>query len=204
MASGLYPDAFVVERFLASVSATTITQPWPVPFDCDVVGMMLVVGTAPGATHAVSVNVSNSPTSQISVVSAYNLWTTANVPTITGTATFNFTTTLDTTFYGSQSLVKNVPYSLNYPLPGPSGTTGFITAQSTSTGTSTPVTSPPTLTIPELTALVVPDNTYTDINSVTLVPASHLHAGDIASFVVSGSSLGSAANLEMELILLKS
>jgi hypothetical protein len=46
-------------------------------------------------------------------------------------------------------------------------------------------------------ALVAPDNTYTDFNGFTSA-ASHVHAGDILTFVVGGTA-GSSANLEVVL-----
>jgi hypothetical protein len=204
MATGLYPDLEIVERFLASVSASTITQRFIAPCDLDVIGMLLFVSTAPGTNNGVAVNISNVPTSQVTSVPAgaanqavtnpYNLWTAANVPTILGTATTNGVTS-------APAVVANKPYALNYPLPGPSGTTGYFTAQSTSSGTSLPVTSPPSFYEYQLNALTAPDNTYTDLNNQTLTPASRLHAGDVLSFVItaagSGASVGSAANLEI-------
>jgi hypothetical protein len=54
-----------------------------------------------------------------------------------------------------------------------------------------------------MSTLVAPDNTYTDYNGITSTPASYIHAGDVLSFVIAGASPGSAANLQMELILLK-
>lgn len=209
MATGHYQDHEVVERFLGSVADGSITQQFIAPYDFDVLGLILVCGTAPGATHAVSVNVQNFPTSQNggsgTSVAEYNLWTTANQPTVTGTAVHNLTLTQ------SVQLVENIPYALNYPLPGPSGTQGYVTAQSTSQTTTSPVTTPPLIykfgvTSPSLagTAFFAPDNTYTDYNGITGVSASRVHAGDILTFNVLGASLGSAANLNMELVLLKS
>jgi hypothetical protein len=190
MATGLYPDLEIVERFLASVSASTITQRFIAPCDLDVIGMLLFVSTAPGTNNGVAVNISNVPTSQVTSVPAGA----ANVPTILGTATTNGVTS-------APAVVANKPYALNYPLPGPSGTTGYFTAQSTSSGTSLPVTSPPSFYEYQLNALTAPDNTYTDLNNQTLTPASRLHAGDVLSFVItaagSGASVGSAANLEI-------
>ena len=205
MSTGLYPNLELVERFLGSVSATTLTQRFIAPCDLDILGMALYVSTAPGATDGVIVNVSNSPTSQLPAtapsgaanqsVAAYNLWTSANAPSILGTATNNLTVT-------NTGVIENVPYALNYPLPGPSGTTGFKTAQSTSQTTETPVTAPPTIYEYGIAPLVAPDNTYTDLNGFT-VPASTVHAGDVLSFVVtaggSAVSVGSAANLEIVL-----
>ena len=196
MASGLYPTIEIIERFLASVSTGNITQRFVAPCDLDVFGLALYVTTAPGASTTLTVNVSNYPTSQQggsgTTVSAYNLWTATNVPSIVNTAQSNIVTT------NSATLVKNTPYALNYPLPGPSGTVGYNTAQSTSTSTESPVTSPPTFYNYQMTNLVAPDNTYTDYNGVALSPASYVHAGDILTFVV-GGSVGSAANLQMAL-----
>lgn len=206
--TGLYPAPFAFERFLASVSAQTLGQVLICPCDLEIVGLALNLGTAAGGTNGVTVNISDLPTSQngsgqgYTQVNAYNLWTSTNVPTVAGTATSNMPSTTSDVFYGTQNRVLNRPYQLKYPLPGPSGTTGFITAQSTALGTSTPVTSPPVMYLPSVTALVAPDNTYTDLNGITAVPASRVHAGDILSFViaaVSGGTVGSAANLEIVL-----
>ena len=210
MATGLYQDTYTVERFLGSVSASTISQRFVVPFDADVLGMILFVSTAPGTNNGVVVNVNNTSTSQQggsgTPVTAYNLWTATNVPSILGTATTNVVASQPT-------IIKNVPYALNYPLPGPSGTTGYNTAQSTSQSTENPVVAPPTQYAYTVTGglagqgLLPPDNTYTDYNGVTLSPASYLHAGDVLSFVItaggSGASVGSAANLNCELIISK-
>ena len=207
MSTGLYQDHEIVERFVTSPSVQTITQRFVAPYDADVLGCLLWLGTAPGATNGVAVNVSVSPTSQIggsgTTVSAYNLWTTANQPSILGTATNNMTVSQVAT-------VKNQPYALNYPLPGPSGTSGYVTAQSTLQTTETPVTAPPNqynVGINPLYGSVAPDNTYTDYNGYTLVPASKLHAGDILTFsiIAAGASVsvGSAANLNIQLVMSK-
>jgi hypothetical protein len=213
MSTGLYQDHFIVDRFLASVSASTITQRYVAPADLDVLGMILFVTAAPGSTNGVIVNVSNSPTSQTggsgTPVSAYNLWTATNAPTILGAATNNLVVSQSSTFYGAQSLVTNVPYALNYPLPGPSGTVGYITAQATALTTETPVTSPPVVFRYGITGFgsVAPDNTYTDYNGALATPASLIHAGDVLSFVITAGgasvSVGSAANLEIELVCSK-
>lgn len=192
MASGLNPNNVLIERFLASVSAENLPQSFVVPCDLDVVGLVANVGTAPGGSAAVKVNVSNSPTSQLATVAAYNLWTTGNVPTITGTAVNSFTTST------ARTVVDNAPYALNYPLPGPSGTTGYETAQSTTQVTQSPVTAPPNEYVYAMGALLAPDNTYSDFNGVTQ-PASIVHAGDVLTFVVAGGSLGSSANLSVTL-----
>ena len=205
MSVGLYPNSDIVERFLASVSASTLTQRFIAPADYDVIGMLLYVSTAPGATDGVSVQISNFPTSQQggsnSSVSAYNLWTTANLPTILGTNTTNAVTSNSTT------VIENIPYALNYPLPGPAGSVGYATAQATSQTTTNPVVAPPSLYKFQMTGgLVVPDNTYTDYNGITAA-TSIIHAGDVLSFVVgaagSNASVGSAANLEIALYLSK-
>jgi hypothetical protein len=199
MSSGLYGDIEIVERFQASVSAANLAQPFLVPVDLEIIGMMIQVGTAPGASDGVTVNISDSPTSQLANVSAYNLWTATNVPTISGTGVRNFTTST------SLSVVENRPYPVNYPLPGPSGTTGYATAQATAKVTSTPVVTPPLMYEYQMGSLVAPDNTYTDFNGFTGVPANIVHAGDVLTFVVaaSGSGLGSTANLAISLLCAK-
>jgi hypothetical protein len=197
MSSGLFPDMELIERFTSgSISAASVAQVFVAPVDLDVVGMTLYLVTAPGSTNSINVNISDFPTSQQggsgTTVSAYNLWTAANVPTVTGTAHSNQIANQ------SVQLVENQPYALNYPLPGQSPTTGYKTAQSTAQTTQTAVTSPPIIYNYAMTALVAPDNTYTDYNGLTQ-PASWVHAGDILTFVVAGASPGSAANLEMVL-----
>src|ERR1022692_4147018 len=93
----LHPAPILIERFLASVSASTFGQTFIAPTDLTVIGMVINLGTAPGGTSVVTVNVSNSPTSQAAsggagtIVSAYNLWTATNAPKVTGTATTNLT-----------------------------------------------------------------------------------------------------------------
>ena len=199
MASGLYPADIVFERFLGSVSATSLSQKIVVPADLDIIGLVASVGTAPGATNGVVINISNSPTSQLAKVSAYNLWTSANAPSILGTNTTSYS-------FITGTVVENLPYAVNYPLPGPSGTTGYVTAQSTSQTTETPVTSPPTLSILTISGIVAPDNTYTDYNGL-VAPASWVRAGDILTINItaggSSVSLGSAANLEISLLAAK-
>lgn len=188
MASGLYPDIEVIERYLSSVATGNMVQPFIAPCDLDIIGLVAHVGTAPGGSTLLTINVSNSPTSQLSVVSAYSLWTTANAPGILGTATNSFSVANPAT------VIKNVPYALNYPLPGPSGQSGYVTAQSQSQTTQSPVVAPPTQTEYGLSApLVGPDAVYNDLNGVSQ-PASWVHAGDILTFVLSGAA-GSAANL---------
>lgn len=203
MATGLFQDHKIVERSLASVSVEALPFPglFIAPTDYEVVGLLLYIGTAPGATHAVSVNCAVTAVSQVGASSLitpnpYNMWTTANVPTITGTAQSNIVAVQN------QTLVNPNPYNLNYPLPGQSPVTGYETAQSPTTGTFTAVTTPPLVTKFQMSALTPPDNTYVDYNGITTA-ASILHTGDLVSFVVSGSSLGSSANLQMELVLNK-
>ena len=201
---GLFLSPVIVERYLASVSASTLAQVFVAPTDLTVVGLVAYVGTAPASTDTVKINVSNSPTSQLvspagaanqSVV-AYSLWTAANVPTITGTATTSFTTS------NSTSVIENTAYALNYPLPGPSGTSGYKTAQSTSQYTQSPVIAPPDMYVYELGALTGPDNTYSDLNGQTQ-SAALIHAGDVLSFVLTGT-VGSAADLQISLFCQKS
>jgi hypothetical protein len=199
MASGLYPADLIIERYLSSVSAETLGQKFVAPVDLDVLGIVAILGTAPGANDGLVINVSNTPTSQTGV-SAYNLWTAANAPSILGTSTANYTTTTAIT------VVENTPYPVNYPFPGTSGTVGYKTAQSTSTSVSTPVVTPPTISIYQMSALVAPDNTYTDFNGYTL-PALYVHAGDVLSFVLTaggtGASVGASASLELVLYAAK-
>jgi hypothetical protein len=196
---GLYNNPILIERFQAAISATTLTQVFIAPTDLEVIGLVAALGTtAPGAGNGVAINVSNSPTSQLANVSAYNLWTATNVPTILGASKTTFSTSTTTT------VVKNLPYALNYPLPGPSGTTGFVTAQATAQTTETPVTAPPTLAEYQMGALVAPDNVYTDFNGIVNSPANWVHAGDILSFVTSAAgtnaSIGAAAGT-LEIVL---
>lgn len=213
MSTGLYQDHFIVERFTASVTASTIAQRYVAPVDLDVIGAILWLGTAAGGTGGVIVNVQNTPTSQTggpgTSVSPYNLWTAANAPSVLGTATTNLVVSQSNTFFGTQQLVLNAPYALNYPLPGPSGTVGYITAQSNSLTTETPVVSPPTVYKTGITGYgaIAPDNTYTDYNGIAGTSASVVRAGDVLAFVITaggaGLSVGSAANLNIELIASK-
>jgi hypothetical protein len=219
MATGLYPEIEIVERNVSgAVSATTLFPPFIAPCDLDVYGLAAHLGNPPGggATYGITINVNVAPTSQATsisptpaagqpglAVSAYNLWTAANVPSIFGTASNNFTVTSSFSVAAQNALVLNLPYALNYPLPGPSGTVGFITAQATSQGTSTPVVTPPQVYKFGIANLVAPDNTYTDFNGITNT-ASVIHAGDVCSFVIAADpagSIGSAANLSMSLYL---
>lgn len=187
----LYSDAILVERYDASPTAANLDQVFVAPVDLVVLGLLATVGTAPGGTDTVTVNISDSPTSQLASVAAYNLWSTSMVPTITGTAKNSFTTSTTT------QVIENRPYALDYPLPGPDGTTGYETAQSTSQTTQSIVASPPKISIYEMGALVAPDETYTDFNSLTQ-NASLVHAGDVLTFAV-GGTIGSAAKLEIVL-----
>lgn len=199
MSAGLYPAQVLVERFVAAPALGNQAQVFVAPCDLEVVGLVAVAGTAPSA-GAVTINISDSPTSQIANVAAYNLWTAANVPTIAEAATKSFTTSASDAFgtaYGT--LLDNQPYALDYPFPGPSGTSGYETAQSTALTTQSPVTSPPALYIYSMEDLVAPDNTYSDYNGITQ-PASWVHAGDVLTFVL-GGTITSLANLEIVLYL---
>ena len=192
MASGLNLNTILIERFLGSVATGNLSQTFAAPCDLDVIGLVATVGTAAGSSDAITVNINNSPTSQLSKVSAFNLWTATNVPTITDPSKTSYTTSATT------AVVQNRPYPLNYPLPGPTGTVGYTTAQATSQTTETPVVSPPTIFEYQMGALVQPDNTYTDYNGVALTSAARINAGDVLTFVVGGTA-GSAANLSIVL-----
>lgn len=194
--AGLYASSILIERSLATVVAGDLTPVFVAPCDLDVVGLLAHVTTAPGAGDEVTVNILNTPTSQSANVAAYDLWTTANVPTISGVALSSVGTTT------SVAVIDNRPYALDYPLPGPAGTSGFETAQSTSYITQTPVTAPPQEYRYELDPYVAPDNTYTDFNGVVGTPASVVHAGDVLTFVV-GGTVGAAADLEVVLFVNK-
>lgn len=198
MPAGLYADLEIIERWSPTVAAGSLNgflQPFIAPCDMEIQGLIAVAGTAPGGSTSMSVNLAVTPTSQSPTVSAYNAWTAANAPVIVGTATKSFATSTTAT------VVKNVPYALNYPLPGPSGTAGYTTAQSTSQTTETPVTSPPTQALYQTAALVAPDNTYSDFNGITQ-SAGYLHAGD-SVLVVVGANVGSAASMEVVIYALK-
>jgi hypothetical protein len=196
MSTGLYPDNIVVERYLLNLADETLVQPFVAPFDIDVLGLLATVAVAPGAGNKFNVNVSNFPTSQqggaLASVSAYNLWTAANVPTISGTATASYTTS------NSGTVIENQPYALNYPFPGPAGTVAYQTSQATAQTTSNPVTAPPVTYQYKLVPPVGPDATYTDYNGNTL-PASLVHAGDVLSFTLNGTGPGSASGLSIVL-----
>jgi hypothetical protein len=206
MSSGLYAGPVIIERSLASVATGNLVQVFVAPADLVVVGLLAYTGTAPGGSTSLTVNISNSPTSQLNPPSgaanqsvvAYSLWTSTNVPTITGTAKFSTATTNTTT------VIENVAYALNYPLPGATGagTTGFITAQQTTLGSNAnAVSSPPKMYEYALNSLVAPDNTYLDLNNQTQ-SAALVHAGDVLTFVVGGAA-GSAANLQITLFTQK-
>jgi len=188
MSAGLYASPLVVERFISAPVAGNLSQPFVAPCDLEVVGLVAHVGTAPGGSVSLAVNVIDAPTSQPGV-SSYALWTAANVPTISGAAVNSFSAV-------AKSVVDNVPYALNYPLPGPGGTTGFVTAQQTTQVTDSPVLAPPSILEYSITPLVQPDNVYNDLNGQQR-PASIVHAGDVLTFTVAG--VGAAANLEIVL-----
>lgn len=199
MSEGLYPDRISIERFEASPATGNVTQRFVAPYDFDVTGMLLWVSTAPGAATTMTVNVNDFPTSQQGganpSVGAFNLWTAANVPSIVNTATSNIVTT------NSQTLIENLPYALNYPLPGPAGSVGYATAQAQSQVTTNPVVAPPTVYKFQMTNPIGPDNTYVGYNGITEA-ASLVRAGDVLTFVV-GGSVGASANLVMQLLGIK-
>jgi hypothetical protein len=211
MAEGLYPNAIVIERYLASVTPQTLGQRLQIVADADCLGMVLYTTTAPGTGNGVSVNLSCVPTSQItnvpagaanqSVVSPYNLWSTTNVPTLLGSATQSWVSQPLPTY------VFNTPYALNYPMPGPSGTSGLKTAQQALPTTETPVTSAPPFYQYNMSTPYPPDLSYVDMNGQTQ-PTMRVHEGDILSFVVTAAgvnnSVGSAANLLISLAFAKS
>jgi hypothetical protein len=190
MSSGLFPDMELVERFTATVSAATIAQTFVSPVDLDVIGMALTLGTAGGP---LTVNISNFPTSQQggggSTVAAYNLWTTPNVPTLAAAAKSNLAVTQ------SVAVAKNVPYALNYPLPGLPVQSGFSSSQATTQTSQNAVVTPPTMFEYGIVTGTAPDNTYLDYNGISQ-PATWVHAGDVLSFVVAGT-VGAAANLNI-------
>jgi hypothetical protein len=198
---GLFQSPVIITGSQASVAAGNISPLFVAPCDLEIIGLVAYVGTAPGAGDGVILNGSVAPTSQIGTGSQetpnpYNLWSTTatpnNRPSILGTSQTSFTVSQST------KVVQNSPYALNYPLPGPTGTSGYVTAQSTSQTTETPVTAPPQVTAFGISALVQPDNTYTDFNGFTL-SAAILHAGDVVTWTVTAGgtnvSVGSAANL---------
>ena len=194
MSSGLYGNIELIERWSPTVAAGSLNgflQPFLAPCDLEIVGLMAQAGTAPGSTNTMTINNNNTPTSQTGV-GAYTLWTATNVPSLIGTATKTFTTSLLPT------LVDNFAYALNYPLPGAptSATVGFKTAQATTTSSNAgAVQTPPTFSRYGMNALVAPDNTYTDYNGI-VQPASIVHAGDVLLIVI-GGVVGSAANLDV-------
>lgn len=207
MANGLYSNPIIIERTASSTFTTGTTFPtFVAPADLTIVGLLAYVSTAPSTSF--TINVSNSPTSQsatpsgstglTAVSTPYNLWTPANVPTITGPAKFSTATTNTT------AVIENLPYALGYPLPGATGagTTGFITAQQATPGSNAnAVSSPPKLYAYGLNNLVAPDSTYTDLNGITQSTAL-VHAGDLLTFVIGGTPTG-AANLQISLFALK-
>ena len=208
MPGGLYDNPILIPfqqgtTLAGAVSAATLFPVFIAPCDLEIVGLEMHVGTVPGtdATHGFTVNVSDYPTSQLltsigaaiagaaagAVSAAYNLWTATNVPTIANAAT-----SYPTVGATIPTLIENTPYALNYPLPGPSGTVGYKTAQSTSTTTETPVTAPPTMSQFQMAAFVAPDSTYVDYNGFT-VPTAIVHAGDALSFVITALTGGVGA-----------
>lgn len=195
MAAPGIPLYLLVERFQASVSAANLAQPFVCPNDYDVLGIYASCGTAPGGTSTVIINLSNSPTSQLSVVSPYSLWSTAKAPTIIGTSTKSYSAA------NVLIAVQNSAYALNYPLPGPAGTSGLVTAQQALPTTENPVLQAPSEIQPNVTALTAPDLTYSDINGFVR-PTGRIRPGDVLTFAISGS-IGSAANLAISLYLLK-
>lgn len=196
MSAGLYPADFVIERYVSGlVAAGSLPQVLLAPCDLDVLGLMAWVGTAPGGTDSLTINISDSPTSQTGVA-PYNLWSAAAVPTITGASQASFSTST------ARSVIENEPYALDYPLPGPVGTSGFVTAQSSSVTTISPVIAPPSIAIYELNALTAPDEVYVDFNGFAGTPASAVHAGDVLTFVVGGVP-GAAADLSVALFVVK-
>jgi hypothetical protein len=198
MSSGLYPNLELVERFLSSYSAGAITQKFLAPCDLDVLGLGLLIGTAPGGSASINCNIQVSPTSQLASVSAYNLWTTANVPAISGANTSNL-------IAASTTVIQNTPYAVNYPFPGPSGTTAYTTAQSTSQTTDSPVVTPPTIKEYYVSGIVAPDNTYTDLNGV-VQSAGYVHAGDVLTWTIAAGTGGAgsaAGTVEAVLYMLK-
>lgn len=203
MPAGVYADIEIVERFLAAYAVGNVTQKFVCPCDLEVQGLLGLIGTAPGGVASVALNISNSPTSQLATVAPYNLWTAASAPSITGNANTSFTTSTN------QSLIKNLPYALNYPLPGnivSGGNTGYYTAQSTAQATQSPATAPPTMANYQMGPLTAPDNTYTDFNGISNTPAGFLHAGDVLTFSVAAGTGGAGAaagSLEIVLYCLK-
>jgi hypothetical protein len=211
MANGLYSNPIIIERTASSTFTTGTTFPtFVAPADLTIVGLLAYVSTAPGGSFTVNVN--NSPTSQgatpsgstgLTAVGSYNLWTSANVPTITGPAKFS------TAITNTTAVIENLPYALNYPLPGATGagTTGYVTAQQAAQATpplgsnANAVSSPPKLYAYGLNNLVAPDSTYTDLNGITQSTAL-VHAGDVLTFVIGGTPT-SAVNLQISLFALK-
>lgn len=215
MASGLYGNIEIIERFSATVAAGSLNgfaQPFVVPCDLELVGLIANCGTAPATTAGVIINLQVTPTSQMTAattygytvptgaanqsVAAYNAWTAANAPSILGALKTS-------TSYSAPAVVQNVAYAQNYPFPGAAGTVGYTTAQKTTTTTLAPVAYPPSLYAYQAKTLVNPDNTYTDLNGQTQ-PANLVRAGDIIFVTIAaggtGASIGSAANLSITIL----
>ena len=205
MASGLYPNTESIERSAATATSGWAFTPFITPVDLDVVGMAVWVATALSSAQTLTVNATVTPNSQLAAASStgmsatYNLWTTANVPTVASTGATpagngKFSYTLTDTY-----VVKpGYGYALNYPLPGATGagTTGYITAQASTKGSNVNASaSAPTFV--ELGALVLtaPDNVYIGVNDlvgyggtgVATTPANIIHAGDTMTFTITAS-----------------
>lgn len=208
---GLFQSPVLAERFYSAVTVGNLAQPFVAPCDLEVISLVGRVGTAPGAGNTFTVNVNVTPTSQqvglpsgVTAIPSYNLWSSANVPTISGTSTTTFVTSASDADLGTL-LLLNEPYALNYPLPGPlngpytdgTGVSGFYTAQSTSQQVQEPVVSPPPMYEYGMTTPVRPDAQYNDINGISQ-PTYWVHAGDVLTFTV-GGTVGSAADLSLVL-----
>jgi hypothetical protein len=214
MASGLYPNTESIERYAAASTTTWSFSPFITSIDLDVIGMAVYLTTALSSAQTLKVNATVTPNSQIAAASStgvdttYNLWTTANVPTVASTGAtpagngrFNYT--LADTY-----VVKpGYGYALNYPLPGaPDGsTTGFITAQQTTKGSNSGAAAyAPNFVELGAPVLKAPDNVYIGINDLAIyggtgvatTPANIIHAGDTMTFTVTSSgTLSSTAVL---------
>lgn len=220
MSSGLYGNIEVIERYVGTYNGTT--NAFVAPCDLDIVGGILYTGTALTATQTAYVNIAVTPTTQVAatgggVVGAsngvlnnvgqtgttYNLWSTANRPTVVG-ATGGVTTNL---VNANAYLTKaGQGYPQNYPFPGPAGTVGYTTAQSTTSTTSNPKVTATTFVDFGIATLVAPDTTYFGVNDLVTYggtgyasqPANIVHAGDILSFAFNGS--GTATTVEFVLL----
>ena len=205
MASGLYPNTENVERSAAASTTTWAFTPFFTPIDLDVVGMAVYVPVALTTTQTLTVNATVTPNSQIAAASSsgisatYNLWTTANVPTVAGpTATpagngkFNYTLT------DTYVVKPGYGYALNYPLPGApnASTTGYVTAQAATKGSNSGASaSAPNFVELGAPVLTAPDNVYIGINDLALyggtgvatTPANIIHAGDTVTFTITSS-----------------